>query len=516
MLKAVIYARYSSHNQREESIEGQLRECNDFAQKNNFMVVGEYCDRAISGKTDNRAEFQRLMHDSEKGNFDAVIMYTLDRFARNRYDSAIYKARLKKNGVKVYYAKQSIPDSPEGIILESVLEGYAEYYSENLSRNIKRGLMENALQCKFNGNGLCLGYRINQEKKFEIDPIGAKIVQEAYQRYASGESITSIINAFNKQGYRTIRGNAFNKNSFSKMLSNEKYIGIYRYADTVVEGGIPRIIDDALYEKVQVMLKHNGAVKAKHKSKDEYLLTTKLVCGHCGSYMTGESGTSRNGTVYRYYKCSDRKNRKTNCDKKPESKDKIEEFVVRFTAKYVLTDENIESIAEKAIEIANKEAADMTVLHAYEAELKDTQKRINNILDNMEDGVVSSRMKERLTELEQYEKDLMANIAREKMKKPSLTKERIIYWLESFKDGDVTDKDYCRRLIDTLVNKIYVYDIDDGGKRFVFTFNTTQNNTTEISCSDIECLAPPKEQYSNTIVCLGINVFACVVDIYNL
>ena len=150
MIKAVIYARYSSHSQREESIEGQIRECQDFASRNGFVIIDEYIDRALSGKTDNRENFQRMIKDSEKGHFQAVLMYTLDRFARNRYDSAMYKAKLKKNGVKIYYAKQSIPDTPEGIILESVLEGYAEYYSENLSRNIKRGMKENALQCKSN------------------------------------------------------------------------------------------------------------------------------------------------------------------------------------------------------------------------------------------------------------------------------------------------------------------------------------------------------------------------------
>ena len=89
MTKAVIYARYSSHNQREESIEGQIRECQDFAVRNGFTIIGEYIDRAISGKTDNRADFQRMIKDSERGNFQVVLVYAIDRFARNRYDSAI-------------------------------------------------------------------------------------------------------------------------------------------------------------------------------------------------------------------------------------------------------------------------------------------------------------------------------------------------------------------------------------------------------------------------------------------
>ena len=136
-MNAAIYARYSSHNQREESIEGQIRECTAFAERNGMVIVAEYIDRAMTGKNDNRDAFQRMIRDSEKRNWDAVIVYTLDRIARNRYDSAVYKAKLKKNGVRLFYAKQVIPEGPEGIILESVLEGIAEYYSENLARNLK-------------------------------------------------------------------------------------------------------------------------------------------------------------------------------------------------------------------------------------------------------------------------------------------------------------------------------------------------------------------------------------------
>lgn len=280
MQKAVIYARYSSRNQREESIEGQLRECKEYAIKNGFTVVDEYIDRAISGKTDNRPSFQKLIKDSDRQQFDAVIMYTLDRFARNRYDSAVYKSKLKKNGVKVFYAKQEISDNPEGIILESVLEGMAEYYSENLSRSIKRGMKENALQCKSNGHAKVLGYTIGQDGKFEIDPLGAKIVNEIFQMYADGKSANQIIIHCNEKGYKTSRGNSFNKNSFRTMLNNEKYIGIYKHADVVIPDGMPVIVDKALFDKVQATFKHNSTARAKNKAKEAYLLTTKIFCGH--------------------------------------------------------------------------------------------------------------------------------------------------------------------------------------------------------------------------------------------
>ena len=144
MKKAVIYARYSSHNQRDESIDGQLRECKAFAQRNNLMVIKEYCDRAISGKTDNRDSFQQMIKDAKNNKFDYVLVYKLDRFARNRYDSAMYKNILKKHNIKVMSVMENLSEGPESIILESVLEGMAEYYSANLSQNIKRGMTENA------------------------------------------------------------------------------------------------------------------------------------------------------------------------------------------------------------------------------------------------------------------------------------------------------------------------------------------------------------------------------------
>lgn len=464
-----------------------------------MTVINEYCDRAISGKTDNRPSFQRLIKDSEKGQFEAVIMYTLDRFARNRYDSAIYKAKLKKHGVRVFYAKQPMPDTPEGIILESVLEGYAEYYSENLSRNIKRGLKENALQgIATGGAGLPLGYTVGEDRKYQIEPVGAKIVQEIFQMYADGMSATQIINVCNERGYKTARGNSFNKNSLRTMLKNDKYIGVYRFMDVVIEDGIPPIINKELFYKVQETLQHNFYARAKNKAKEDYLLTTKLFCGHCGSPMVGESGTSKTGKLYFYYKCIDRK-RKHVCTKKVEKKDWIEELVTRFTVQKVLTNENIDSIATRAIEIIEQESADTTYVEGLQHELKDIQKKIKNIMTAIEQGIITSTTKDRLKYLEAEKNEVEGKIAREQMKKPLLTKERIMYWLYSFKSGNINDTEYRRRVIDTLVNSVYVYDDEDKGRRIVFTFNISGQNTATLSCSDIACSAPPKDANPNTL-----------------
>lgn len=497
MIKAVIYARYSSHNQREESIEGQVRECQDFAARNDMTIIGEYVDRAISGKTDNRADFQRMIKDSEKGHFQAVIVYAIDRFARNRYDSANYKMRLRKNGVKVYYAKQSIPDTPEGIILESVMEGYAEYYSENLSIHIKRGLHENALQCKVTGGTTPLGYRIGANKTYEIDPANAKIVQEIFQMYANGSSATQIINHCNRCGYRTARGASFNKNSLRTMLMNDKYIGVYRYGDIEIEDGVPAIISKELFEKVQAMFHHNHAARAKSKANADYLLTSKLFCGHCGSNMVGESGTARNGDTYYYYKCANRK-RNHSCTKHTEKKDWIEEVVVRHTVATVLNDDNIEAIASQMIAVMEKEFAESSILPSLEQAAKDIDKRIKNMLDLMEQGIVTPSTKERLLDLESQKNDLANRIVREGTKKPYFSKERIIHWLTSFKDGDINDTEYRRRVIDSLVNSVYVYDTEDEHtRRFVFSFNISEHSTSTITVSDIAGFAPPNSANPN-------------------
>lgn len=461
-----------------------------------MVVVNEYIDRAISGKTDNRPSFQRLIKDSEKGNFDAVIMYTLDRFARNRYDSAIYKAKLKKNGVRVFYAKQPMPDTPEGIILESVLEGYAEYYSENLSRGVKRGMKENALQALSNGNPP-IGYKTNN-RKYEIEPIGAKAVKNIFMMYAEGKSKTQIVKWLNEQGYKTSKGNPFNKNSLGRILRNDKYIGVYRFDDVVLEDAIPPIIDRDLFDKVQSLLKHNYGARAKNKAKADYLLTTKVFCGHCGEPMIGECGTSKTGKVYNYYKCAGRKVKRT-CDKKIEKKEWLEKTVVQFTVNRVLTNDNIEKISAKAMKLIEKEQQDTSLLTELRNQLTDTNKRIKNLMSAIEQGIVTPTTKSRLEELEQNHREIEGQIAREEMKKPLLTKERIEYWLYQFKSGNIEDIEYQRKIIDTLVNSVYVYDNDDNGRKIVLTFNISGNNTFTITSSDIECIGSPYCANPNTL-----------------
>ena len=325
-MKAVIYARYSSDNQREESIDGQIRECKKFAEYNGITVIGEYIDRAFSAKTDHRPEFQRMIKDSYKTVFDTVIVWKLDRFSRNRYDSARYKSVLKKNGVRVISATEKISEDASGILFESILEGYAEYYSAELAEKVKRGMTDNALKAKSNGVRAPFGYYVDDTDHYQIDETLAPIVKEIFALYVDGKKVTDIVKIMAERGIKN-RNYPLNYNSIYRILTNRKYIGEYKFGDVVLENGIPALIDKDTFELVQSRMTRNKKAPAMHRTEDDYLLTTKLFCGHCGAFMVGEIGTSHTSKQYRYYKCTRAK--KGNCKKKAVGKDYIENQLIR-------------------------------------------------------------------------------------------------------------------------------------------------------------------------------------------
>lgn len=490
-MNAVIYARYSSHNQKEESIEGQLRECHEFAVKNNLTVVHEYCDRALSGKTDKRPQFQKLIKDSEKGKFEAVILYTLDRFARNRYDSAIYKAKLKKNGIKLYYAKQPLPDTPEGIILESVLEGYAEYYSENLARGVKRGMYEKATQCVALGR-VPFGYRIGKDKHYEIDPLGAEAVKLIFDKYLQGVSQINILEYINSHEY----GRKITPTVLFNILQNIRYTGVYKHGEVVIDGGIPAIIPKDKFERVQQIMEKNKLRRGKGKAKVDYFLSGKAFCGICKEPLIADSGHSKNGTVHHYYKCRSRK-KGHGCIKQTERKEWLERVVVDETVKHVLTDKNIELISDRVMALVIKSIDDNSTLTALEAMLKDVNNKIDNIINAIEQGIFTSTTRSRLDDLESQKEQLELQIEEASEIKPTISKDQIVFWLKSFQNGDVDSPEYQKKIIDTLVSSVYVYDHGDGGRKVVINFNLTDSESAIYECSDIGTIGVPISQNPN-------------------
>lgn len=455
---AVVYARYSSHSQGEQSIEGQLAEAHKYAAAQGYTIVHEYIDRAKSGRTDNREQFQQMLKDTGKKQFDVIIVWKVDRFGRNREEISYNKYRCKKNNVRVEYVAEKIPNTPEGVILESVLEGFAEYYSLQLAQNIRRGLNESAAKCQSVGGNRPLGYLTGPDKKFVIDPVNAPTVQMIFRMYAEGYTISEITDHLNSLGLRTLKGKPFTKNSVPTILKNEKYTGVYIYGDVRVEGGIPRLIDDETFQKVQEMLKINRRAPAHKWTRADYILTDKLFCGHCGGQMAGECGTSRSGTVYNYYLCTNHK-RKKGCKKKAVRQDWIEPFALNEIRKLLDDDAKLNLIADLVWDYYQAQDESRTEIDKLEKELAQTETAISNLMRAIEMGILNDTTKRRMDELNQQQKELQAAIAeREIAKGFHLTREHILFFFRQFRNGDWNDREFQKRVIGTFVNSIYVYD----------------------------------------------------------
>ena len=494
-MTAVIYARYSSDNQREESIEGQIRECTAYAEKNGITVVKHYIDRALSAKTDNRPDFQQMIKDSEKRLFDIVLVWKLDRFARNRYDSAHYEYQLERNHVKLVSATEPISDSPAGIMVKSMLTGMAEYYSAELSEKVVRGMTENVLKGKYNGGTIPIGFKVDEEKFFQVDPLKAPFVVEAFQRYNDGATMKELMNWLNDSGVTTNRNQKFTYNSVQKLLTNKRYIGENHFKDIVMPDSIPAIVDKDLFEEVQQKIKKNSRAPARHKAEDDYLLTTKLFCGMCGAMMFGECGTGRNKVVHHYYKCATAKRFKT-CKKKTVRKEWLEDLVIAETMKLIQDDAVIDAIVAEVMELQDREN---TTLPLLEKQMREVENGIENMLNAIQAGVLTNSTKSRLEKLEAQQKELEIRIAEEKIARPRLSENQVRFWLTRFRKLDPNVKSHRETLINTFVNAVYLYDekvlitfnYKDGTKTITFD-EIAAKDAPEGNGSDLGCFAPPK------------------------
>lgn len=487
MIRAVIYARYSSSNQSEQSIEGQIRECTEYAKSKGLTIVGKYIDRAISGRTDNRPDFQRMMSDCSKNMFDAVIVYRTDRFARNKYDSAIYKRELKRANITLHYAAETIPDGPEGIILESLMEGLAEYYSAELSQKIKRGMRENALKALCTGGNIALGYKIGEDKTFQINETEAPTVRMIFEMFNKGINNANICKHLNKLGLRTSRGNLFSNGSITRIIKNDKYIGVYRCGDVCVENAVPAIISRTDFFMAQKELEKRRTSKQMHLPRSEYLLSGKMFCGHCKKKMIGVSGTGKSGNKFYYY-CCPASRAKKECIKKQVSRDWIENLIVEETIKHILRPEVISYLSNKLYEIQLSDKAQDERLMFYEQKLSEGKKAINNTLKAIESGVETKSLPARLRELEIEQTHLEIEYKQAQEMFVTLTPEQIEFLLKKQAVVGKDDQDYKRQIINGFVSEVYLYD-----SKLLIYYNIDKN-LSELSQSELEEIEDAEDQ----------------------
>lgn len=449
-----------------QSIEGQFKECRAYAERMGYNIIGEYRDEHITGTSDNRADFQRMIEDSNKKTFEAVLVYQLDRFARNRYDSAIYKNKLKKNGVRVLSARENISDDASGVLMEAVLEGMAEYYSVELGQKVERGMKINASKHLYIGGYITLGFKI-LDKKYTIDDETAPITLNAYKMYDNDHTIIEIQEYVNNQlklldrryenGKKKGQLVQYSKGSIRNLLADKRCMGTYIYKDTETPDVIPKIVDVDLFNRVQERLEKNKHSPSRLKTTNDYILTTKLFCGHCKDMMVGVCGTSRTEKRYAYYSCN--KSRKKLCNKKNVPKQYIEDLVVE-EARNILTDTNIERIAKTVVELADKER-DTTKLEKLNKLLKENEKQKTNLFDSLKVCDIDSVRKsifEEIVKVEQEHTDIENQIKIEKAKKLDLDETQVKFFLSQIRSGDVNNLKYRKMLVNVLINKIYLYD----------------------------------------------------------
>ena len=468
---AVAYARYSSAGQRDVSIDQQLADIRAYAQREGYTIVHEYADHARSGfkNIEARTDFHQMIAAAESHTFDTVLAWKVDRFGRNREDSAIYKSRLRRLGVHVVYVMEPIPEGAAGVLTEGMLEAIAQWYSENLSENVKRGMHDNARRCLYNGSRV-YGYVPGPDQRYVIDEAQAAVVRQIYKLYVEGHSMAAIVRILNNAGQRTESGKLFCLNKVANILRQERYLGIYIWSDIRVPGGMPAIIDQNTWEAAQLMKKKTG--KHHESSPAEFLLTGKAFCGHCRKPLVGDSGTSKSGETHYYYSCQTHK-RRAGCDKKAVRKQLLEDKVIDFLLDVCLTGPEMERIAD-AVVASEQEKRKSSPLAAMNAELRSVTRKIDNINNAIAEGIWTSSTAATLRALESTAESLRDSIATlEFAEGQLLDRDRVLFFLERFRDLDRSDQDNRRYLIRTFLNSVYVFD-----DHLLIMINAVEGNLT--------------------------------------
>jgi DNA invertase Pin-like site-specific DNA recombinase len=448
MKKAVIYARYSCDNQTEQPIEGQLRVCRDYAERNNILIIDTYVDRAMTGTNDLRPDFQRMMKDSSKKQWNYVLVYKLDRFSRDKHETTIHKHTLKMNGVKVLSAMENIPDSPEGIILESLLEGMNQYYSAELSQKVKRGMYETRRKGHYQGGWLPYAYRI-EGRNIVADEEQAEVVRYMFEQYSMGTYVSTIISNLTARGILN-KGKPFVPNTVYNILKNEKYSGVYRRGEEVIDNMYPQIVPQQLFDAVRQKVTKNRF--GKRSVKVVYLFRDKMICGYCGSPVSAETGTARGGDIVRYYKCHGKKRYHNECELKMIRKDVLEECIVDKIIQELSRPHNMDSLVADLLQEQDRQCVENSRLSSLRREKATVDRSLDNLIAALEQGIMSASTNKRLHELEKQQTELERDIALEESKTTVKIPESVIreFYADALKQETVL-------LVNLLIHQIVLY-----------------------------------------------------------
>ena len=528
----VAYARFSSDNQREESIDAQLRAIRQYCQQHDYILLDTYIDEARSATTDDRPAFQQMIKDSASGDWSAVIVHKLDRFSRNRYDSAIYKKQLKDNGVHIESVLERLDDSPESVILESLLEGMSEYYSKNLAREVLKGKHETALQCKHNGGQPPYGLMVNKDGTYAINEYEAEAVRMMFRLTGEGYTMTEIKAALADRGFATRSGRSFATTTINTMLHNEKYCDTYVYNRTKpqpkggkrtnesrpddeiirIPNGIPAIIDNRTFEEVQVILKRRSNMGAKRAraAKEVYLLQGLIKCGNCGASMVGNRRKDgRNKALRITYECNGRKTKTTDCKMRGIRRDFIENIVIDYIEQYILSDEAMERVKEKiVIELNSMTANSPTSLPSLNKELRDTEQKLNKLIEAITSGINALVIKDQIEALDQKKQQLETQIEQLKARQQMISSFDDIAldnYIKQYRDIRSKTRLHQKEIINKFVDEVLVYDNDQDGDKIIIKVKFPESYVTIVSGDSIRNVSAPLHDVNPNLFILTKN-----------
>lgn len=453
-IPAVIYARFSSHKQDEESIEQQVAECTAYARAHGYKVIDIYADSAISGRSDRRPQFQRLKRDAEKGKFTAVIAYKSSRIARNIMNALTFEFELQQKNIVLHYAKEDFGNDAAGKFMKNIMMATNQFHSDNMGEDIKRAQKHNALQCRANGRA-SYGYKTGEDGRFVLDEQTAPVVLEIFRRVAAGEAYIEIADDLNARGIPTGSGAKWNKSSFQTLLRNERYRGVYIFGNIRIDGGMPVIVPDDLFAEVQEMIIKS---KTRHRRNADgvFALTGKLYCGECGERMIGMSGTSKTGVRHHYYACAGKRNR-SGCFKRDHRRDQLEYDLAAAIMARISSDAFIEQLVDMLMDYQKKFSGD-TELQMLMDQHAENDKALRNLLRAMEQGIITQTTATRIRELEQEQGILKGKIAMLKTSEEYATRDDVLAYLRHYRGVDITQPDQREKLFETFLVAAYVWD----------------------------------------------------------
>ena len=498
VVKVATYARFSSNNQREESIMSQQRHMHKYIAQKGYLLVEEYVDEALTGTNTNRPAFKKMIDDAKQHKFDVVIVHKMDRFARSVYDTLDVKKQLLMYGVTIESVIDKFESTPEGDLQQIIQLGINEYYSKNLAREVMKGLSENAYQAKHNGGIPLYGYDVDPEtKKYIINEHEAGAVRIIFNKIIQGFSYRELAEYLNLLGYRTKIGNKFSAtSSFYDILTNPKYKGEYVFNRSVskpkqlgmkrshrknkneeeiirVPNGVPAIVDEETFELVQKLLKQRRRSKGQHKAKEVYLLTGLVECAECGSAYHGSSRIGgRNKSKYVSYRCSKRKKLENPCKCKEINKTLLDEFVVNQLYTTLLNQTNLEQLLEEVNVKLKQKYADMDQdLPKLQKQLDEVNQKISNLVQAIAMGGLSSldTITQEIQRLEHDKVKLTELVQENQIKKESLT-----LTLDQLKQVLDESKQYMLSNHDDMVKYIlsrFIHKIIIGNETIIVNYN---------------------------------------------